>query len=372
MKKLLLSMILATTACVVMAQTNFRDLTYDEALEVARKEKKMVFVDFYSDWCSPCKQALIDFFPLKQVGDYLNRRFVCLKVNGGKGEGNKLYNRLGGDAYPTLLIHTADGKELMRRRSFGPVEDVLTDIEIHINPEKAPEHLKERYESGERTADIVKTYAYWVQKQANMKDYKDRLEKQRAAYLIAEEYFDGLKENKRLSKENWFMYTLFSGTPSDRLTQFAVAHLEDFPEQVQKEVRANMKGIHMGQLMMYFSGMLPLDKAEYNALQQGMKALGLDKNENCALLARFVEAYADKDWNLYITLCEENFKKLSQVDQFSIVSGLSELLDTDDKNILGRALKCLRTQLPDMSVAMLRQACTTLEKLDNRVMGIRR
>ena len=34
---------------------DFKSLTMKEAQVVAVKEKKMIFIDFYTTWCGPCK-----------------------------------------------------------------------------------------------------------------------------------------------------------------------------------------------------------------------------------------------------------------------------------------------------------------------------
>ena len=84
MNKLFLSLLSALLALPAMAQTNFRSLTLDQAVEQAKKENKLVFVDFYTDWCGPCKVMARDVFPQKKVGDYFNQRFVCIKLNAEK------------------------------------------------------------------------------------------------------------------------------------------------------------------------------------------------------------------------------------------------------------------------------------------------
>ncbi len=41
-------------------------------------------------------------FPMKNVGDYLNAKFVCIKIDAEKGEGPELAKRYQVKAYPTF------------------------------------------------------------------------------------------------------------------------------------------------------------------------------------------------------------------------------------------------------------------------------
>lgn len=56
---------------------------------VAKEEHTNVFVDFYTDWCAPCKRMSMFVFPEKKLGDYMNSRYVCLQLNAEK-EGKAL------------------------------------------------------------------------------------------------------------------------------------------------------------------------------------------------------------------------------------------------------------------------------------------
>jgi len=79
MKKIILATLLAATLPAA-AQTDFRHITFDQAKEAAKTEGKLIFVDFYTQWCGPCKRMAATVFPKKEIGDYLNAGFVNLKL----------------------------------------------------------------------------------------------------------------------------------------------------------------------------------------------------------------------------------------------------------------------------------------------------
>lgn len=101
--KLMASLLIGLCSLPAAAQTDFRHITFDEALQAAKKEKKHVFIDFYTDWCGPCKRMSREVFPQKSVGDFMNARFVCLKLNAEK-EGVELAKKYGVKAYPTYYV----------------------------------------------------------------------------------------------------------------------------------------------------------------------------------------------------------------------------------------------------------------------------
>ena len=66
---------------------DFKQITLKEALEQAKVQGKMVFVDCYTTWCGPCKMMAQEVFSREDVGQFMNTRFVNVKLDMEKGEG---------------------------------------------------------------------------------------------------------------------------------------------------------------------------------------------------------------------------------------------------------------------------------------------
>ncbi|MSA64173.1 DUF255 domain-containing protein, partial [Odoribacter splanchnicus] len=107
MKKILIlgTALLCGFLCRVAAQgVEFRDLTFGQALEQARTENKLVFMDCYTSWCGPCKNMLKNVFTLPEAGEFMNAHFVCVKYDMEKGEGIGLKKQFAVRAFPTFFI----------------------------------------------------------------------------------------------------------------------------------------------------------------------------------------------------------------------------------------------------------------------------
>lgn len=87
---------------------------YDAVLGIARADFKPIFIDFYTDWCAPCKWMEQDVFNTPTAAQFYNYKVINYKVNAEKGQGVDLARKFKVNAYPTLIFVDPYGNEIER------------------------------------------------------------------------------------------------------------------------------------------------------------------------------------------------------------------------------------------------------------------
>ncbi len=134
-----------------------------DILKKAKTENKIVFVDAYTSWCGPCKVMAKNIFPLPEVGDVFNAKFVNAKIDMENGEGPEIAKQYNVQAYPTYIFVNGDGELVHRALGSMPAPKFIAVGEAAADPERQFFSLKKKYEAGEKSADFLKKFAYSCQ-----------------------------------------------------------------------------------------------------------------------------------------------------------------------------------------------------------------
>ncbi|OFY44352.1 MAG: hypothetical protein A2X18_01730 [Bacteroidetes bacterium GWF2_40_14] len=127
MKKLLLILLLCSTSIVYSQGIVFEEGKFIEVTEIAKKTGKIVFIDFYTDWCGPCRNMVQNIFPIKEVGSFYNSNFINYKINAEKGEGIELAKRYSVSAYPTYFFINEKGDVIYKFMGARDQEGIIKE-----------------------------------------------------------------------------------------------------------------------------------------------------------------------------------------------------------------------------------------------------
>ena len=82
MKKCLILMLFITIGFNAFSQdAKIKWYTFQEAIELNKKEPRKIFIDVYTDWCGWCKKMDANTFRNHKIIKILNERFYAVKFN---------------------------------------------------------------------------------------------------------------------------------------------------------------------------------------------------------------------------------------------------------------------------------------------------
>ena len=151
---------------IIQAQSNkgikfLEGLNWHEIQAKAKAENKYIFIDCFATWCGPCKQMDKDIFLNEEVGNYINEKFISIKVQMDTTmQDDEIVRKWYDDAhnllthykitgYPTFLFFSPNGKVVHRDDGAKKIDDFIAVARAAIDSNKQYYTLVERYRRGQ-------------------------------------------------------------------------------------------------------------------------------------------------------------------------------------------------------------------------------
>lgn len=225
MKKMILAAVL-TVAFSFGAFAQNRSIDFEETkvwteiVAKAKAEKKLIFIDCYTDWCGPCKQLAANVFTQDKVADFFNENFVNAKYEMEKdadGIANKEKWTIA--AYPTLIFVDPTTETVVHKLvGAGQADWLIEGGQIAMDPAGNMNSMIERYNKGERSPEFVAKYL-----KALKAAYMSELQEQ-----VAEEYLNNLTADQMATAENWLLLRDNVSDPLSKPLRVVMANRQKF------------------------------------------------------------------------------------------------------------------------------------------------
>ncbi|NJL11599.1 MAG: thioredoxin fold domain-containing protein [Microscillaceae bacterium] len=190
--------------------------TWPEALQEAKKQNKVLFVDAYAVWCGPCKYMDKYVFTDAEVARYFNAQFINYKLDVDVEE--QLAVNFEIEAMPTYLF--VDASETVVFRKTGAM-DAEAFLELGKNALEIP-NLEKQYQSGDRSPTFIQKY---------LLAFRENISPLRQ--VVADEYFAKLAPEALLEEANFDLLAAYVRNPAAPAFLYYLEHLAKFIENLK-------------------------------------------------------------------------------------------------------------------------------------------
>ena len=345
MKRLTVTLIAVIAAMNMMAQMVFEPegTTLEQASAKAKAENKLIFLDCFTTWCGPCKMMARDVFPQKQVGDFMNPRFVNLKIDMEGTYGAPLAKKLQISAYPTFVIFNADAKEIGRFLGGSSVEEFIKSVE-EKSKDSGSSDLQQRFEQGDRDPQFLMQYLQTLTATYKADD----------ASRVAEAILEGKEETFAQDSTLRAIFMRNITNPFAKSFVYTAKHPEVLSAQIgEMPVRMKIQNVlsnFQRQLITENEdGTVSFDQARFDQFQALLKELNVPDADHYRLTTLITLAEKQKDYDAYFRYIREYLANPNlEADDMQLARWTKPFSPESDKKYVTQMQDILRQRLADI------------------------
>lgn len=127
----------------------------NKAIETAKKEDKIIMIDYFAVWCIPCKNFDKEVWQNEEAIKKISKMdIIPMKLDAEK-EGVESAKKYSITAYPTILFIDKNGNEIGRKVGYGGMKDVLNAIERNSADRISISELEEKLKNNPEDLSVA-------------------------------------------------------------------------------------------------------------------------------------------------------------------------------------------------------------------------
>ncbi|MDE5668830.1 MAG: thioredoxin family protein [Duncaniella sp.] len=344
-----------------------------EAIDKAKKEGKMVFLDCYTSWCGPCKMMANKIFPTQEVGAFMNPKFVSIKIDMEKGEGPEIAERLQINAYPTYVIFNNDGTEAARFVGGGDAQNFIKRVNDNIG-DNGPAAMEARFKAGDRDRQFMLDYL----------EYLGKVYRTQQANVVAEAILEGQTETFAADTTLRKVFVKHIINPYAPSFVYAAKNRESMAtligEKAYNDKIGSVLNRYSRSIVRKNGNSFTLDQKKLDDFIAHIKECNIPRPEHYRLNTLMSYAERNGDWNAYMDVMESYLadSSLDMPDMTLSFKSASLIEKCQDQQVRARIKKVLQTRVDDIksgrrtaqTLPAGRQKQTPLEMLENNLKSL--
>lgn len=297
---------------------DFFEGSWAEALEEAKKQEKIIFVDAYAVWCGPCKRMSKNVFPDRSVGDFYNKNFINIKLDMERGEGLKFRQKYPVSAFPTLFYIDYTGEVVQKIRGALQAPDFIKAGKAALGKIDRSGAFAEAYEKGDRSPELIYSYVKALNQAG------------KPSIRITNDY---LRSQDRLTTEENLKIIFQGAVEADsRIFGLLIEHRKPIEDIFSKQL-VEERILQACEATSYKAIEYRSERLLEEAIDKAMKHASV-YGKTFAAQAK-MRYYKDvKDPKAYLDACDDYVKTLEKEDRqthFLLAAELAKMFSSDDK-----------------------------------------
>ncbi|WP_052265849.1 thioredoxin family protein [Pedobacter kyungheensis] len=337
---------------------NFLKLdSWQAATTRAENENKLIFIDFYTTWCIPCREMAEKVLSKSEVGEFFNANFINLSIQLDTAktdntyikkwykDANFLKSTFRINSFPTYLFVNSKGEIVHSIETNFDKKIFIERAKAALNPETQNVFLQREYNKGKRDTAFL---SLLIKSSQSSRDY-DLITKYTNDYLLS--------QSDLFTKENLIRIGRTTSHSADVGFAVLLKHPEKvdslfgkgyskrqislivFDEEILPIVRINGKKKVYGPLMYGYEGE-PNKNVDWRSITQNIERKYPDFANSILFDAKLNHYRATNNWGDYCNEIDNYIaKNRNEADiQFLNRHANTILMVCEDKKYMPRAL----------------------------------